>query len=379
MIEHFSIFQPNAWDNSIVPINIIHKLINEVNNLIDIINEMEDESFERSKEYTDEQVNVINSRLAYIDESFDVVARELSRLSTNIYRVDNRESEHYTTIQNQITALNEYVASVRLELKNYTDINILNLKRTLESEINEIKRLIDNLVDVETIDGLTGTKKTIREILASRIVGKIKRASGNRYALTWSQISVNTKNGWLAYYSQRYYGNINYFAPTWYNFKKNNYEFSSGQTSSLYGASMNTWGAFCNNTLLFIGELVHNMYRYYTASTQAIADNFKSIDVFDYADWSGRLSDPETTVELSTETDISGLYDGANTIASLIRDQFKKSVDIFTGFVSGYGLYSGSATSTNALFAGTTDIPRMIQYLQGNMNSIYDSNTYYRD
>ncbi len=376
MINHFSIFQPNAWDNSIVPINIVHKLINQMNELIDVVNAIEDVGFERAKAYTDEQVAVINARISDIQRTIVSISEYQTQLNTRITTLDERETGHYNTLTTAVEQLNARIDYTRNELKNYTDISILELKNQLETEIEEIKRLVDNLLDVKTIDGLTGELKTVRQILGTQILNKVKLVGGNRYSLTWGQLSTETNNGWLATYSQRIYGSINFIAPTWYNFMRNNAQFTAGQKSNLYSSNMNTWSAFCDNTLLFIGELVHKIIQYHTSSTQVTADNYKYIDTFTYSDWLERTTDPTALVTTQVNVDITGLYDGTNTIASLIKEQFKKSIDIFTGYVAGYGLYSSSATSANSLFNGTNDLPRLIQFLAGNSNTIFDSDTF---
>lgn len=371
MIQHFSVFQPNAWDNSVVPINIIHKLINNLNEVIDTVNAMEDESFERSKAYTDEQITIVNNQIDNIMLNFDNLSRSVSNLWISIGELRTTETEHYNTVIALISETREIIEETKVYLKNYTDIKILELKNYLETQINEIKRLIDNLLDIETVNGFTGKRETIREILSAKIVENTKKRGGNRYAMTWGQLSITCNTGWLARYSTRIYNRINYIAPTWHNFMINNLSISS---SSLYNNALNTWASFSNITLIFIADIVHRINQFCISGTSTIADNYKNVDVFKKSEWDSYITNGETVPTIE-RIDVTDLYDSTNTHVSLIVAQFKLSLGIFCGSVAGYGLYSSGVT-TNALFGSTSDLPALFQFLQGNLNTSLFSNSF---
>lgn len=373
MIEHFSIFQPNAWDNSVAPINIIHKLINDLNKLVDEVNNIEDTSFERAKEYTDSELAPIRIDLGNIAESLRSISRSLGTITSDIAMLDARESSHYAETVSRLNNLSDYIQSVRAELKNYTDLSIIILRNQLEEEIEELKQLINSMLDLPAIDGHTGQFSTVRKIIGTWGVSKNKYIGGNRYSLSWGQLSQNTNNGWLARYSNRIYGRINYFAPTWHNLMINNYDFGTG--SSLYNNNLNTWGCFCNLTLLYIADIVHKINQYCANSNTDIANNYKMVDVYDKTEWDAYVSSGAVKPTY-TQTDVNDLYDGTNSYVSLIVSQFKLSIGIFTGSVGGYGLYA-SGTTVNALFNGSSDLPALIQLLQGNLNIPAYSKTFF--
>lgn len=375
MIEHFSIFQPNAWDNSVAPINIIHKLINDLNKLVDEVNNIEDTSFERAKEYTDSQISPIRFELGTIGESLRSISRSLGALTSDLMALDSRESSHYAETVSRLNNLSDYIQSVRAELKNYTDLSIIMLRNQLEEEIEELKELINSMLDLPAIDGHTGQFSTVRRIIGTWGVSKNRYIGANRYALTWGQLKTSTPNGWLANNTSRFNGKFNYIAPTWHNFMINNHVFTSTQTNNLNSCNLNTWQSFCNLTLLFIGDMVHKINQYCTSGTATIADNYKNVDVFKKSEWDAYISDgtPAPTIERVNVTD---LYDGSNTHVSLIVTQFKSSIGIFTGAVLGYGLYASSSTA-NALFATSSDLPALIQFLHGNMGAPCFSNTFF--
>ena len=133
MLQKFSVFQPNAWDNSIVPINILHKIVNNLNEVIDVVNAIEDTGFERAKEYTDSQITIVNSNIATLNSALSSLSRVVSNLMTTVQSLDNRETEHYNVLTYRIGALDNRVTEVRAYLKNYTDFEVLQLKNYLEN------------------------------------------------------------------------------------------------------------------------------------------------------------------------------------------------------------------------------------------------------
>ena len=54
MLNHITMFQPSAIDNALSTMQILHKLITQINTIIDEINSIDS----RANEYTDEPVNV---------------------------------------------------------------------------------------------------------------------------------------------------------------------------------------------------------------------------------------------------------------------------------------------------------------------------------
>lgn len=376
MLQHLTLFQPSAWDNSIAPINIIHKLENEINNLIDYVNSMEDESVERAKEYTDAQISVINVQIAEFYESFRSISRTLGNMDAHISSVEATNDTRYAEMLSITSALRTYIDETKDYLKNYTDIKTLELKTYLEAQINAIKQLIDDLLNLKTIDGLTGEYKTVREIIGTSISPKVSRRGSNRYSLTWGQICTTTNKGWLSRMSNRYANRINYFAPTWYNFMINCYDYTPTVKATRYAPLINTWGAFCYNTLIYIGEIVHMARQYYTSTDTGLKAQFGYMDLFDKSEWDTYISNGTPIPTINESVDLTTLYDETNDHMSLVWQQFKYSIGVFTGFLAGYGLYSASASANAVLFAGSGDIPYLVQYLLGNLNSYDLTNTF---
>lgn len=394
MLPKFTIFQPNGWDNSILPIDVIHKLINEMNNVIDYINNMEDRSVERAKEYTDSQIATVNDSIATtnnnldqinnslqasirsLNQSITVLQSQLSTYGERLNDLSSRENEHYTELRTSIQQVYQTITSVATQLRDYADLKDIYLKNQLEAEINELRIIVNDLLNIKTIDGFTGELKSVREIIGLNILRQSKLRGGNRYALTWGQLSLTDNKGWLSRMTQRYYSRINYFAPTWYNFKLNNFTYPDHVKQYIYSPNLNTWGAFSNLTLLFIGEIVHRVRQWYTSSSPDVKANYQYMDVFDKTEWDAYISDGETIPTIINLTDMNDLYDGTNDYMSLVLTQFKSSVSIFTGVVPGFGIYNATANSANALFTGTGDFQALFQYMLGNLNLSELSDTF---
>ena len=393
MLQKFTIFQPNGWDNSILPIDIIHKLINEMNNVIDYINNMEDRSVERAKEYTDSQIADVNSSIATTNNNLDQINNSLQAsirslnqsitvLQSQLFTygeiltdLSGRENEHYTELRTSIQQVYQTISSVATQLRDYADLKDLNLKNQLEAEIEELRNIVNDLLNARTIDGFTGEVKTVREIIGINILRNSKLRGGNRFALTWGQLSLTDNKGWLSRMSNRYNQRINYMAPTWYNFMINKFEYPSWVKPYIYTPLLNTWGAFSNLTLLYIGEIVHKVRQHYTSPDSAIAEQFKYLDVFNKAEWDTYITDGTPIPTIETSVDMTSLYDASNDYLSLVWQQFKYSIGVFTGFLIGYGLYSSGANQ-NVLFATTNDLPYMLQYMLGNLNLMELTDTF---
>lgn len=381
-IPPITIFQPNGWSNSILPIDVLHKIVNEMNNLITIINEMEDDSVERAKEYTDSQITIVNNEIAVTNSNIEqlntslqasirsinytltVLQTQLNTYGDRLTTLDNREANHYTTINNRFTQVYRDLVDLANQLRNYTDLQILALKDTLEAEIDELRVVIDNILNVKTYDGFTGTLRTVRSILGDDIIKNAAFNGGADYRLTWGHFDITSDDGWIFSKSSRFKTYCNLIAPTWGNMMINTYQFTSGQKAVQYHQLLGTWGSFCYKGLLYITDLIHNLNRFSGSGTAAIANNFKNVDVFNITEFNAWIGGGDTKPTTISNVDITTEYESGSTYLSLIVAQFKKSIAIFTGYNNAYGLYG-----SNGVFNGTTDLPAILQLLAGVTNN----------
>lgn len=382
MLPKFTVYQPNGWDNSILPIDILHKIINEMNNVIDYINDMEDHSVERAKEYTDSQISIVNDEITTTNNNLNIINNNLQasirsinanltvltqQLNTYGERLDNldtRESNHYTEIRQNFAQVYSDMNSLATQLRNYADLKDIVLKDQLEAEIDEIRVIINNLLETKTLDGFTGQIRTVRSILAEDIIRNAAYNGGAEYRLTWGMLDITSNDGWFFNKSSRFKSYCNLIAPTWGNMMINTYQFTSGQKAVQYHELLGTWGAFCYKGLLYITDLIHNLNRFSGSGTAAIANNFKNVDIFNITEFNAWIGGGDTKPSTISNVDITTEYESGNTYLSLIISQFKKSVSIFTGYLNTYGLYGSSG-----VFNTTNDLPAVLQLLAGATNN----------
>lgn len=361
LIPHISVYQPNGWSNAILPIDVLHKLVNEMNGVIDIINHMEDESVERAKEYTDSQIDIVEASIATtnnnldqinqslqasirsLNQSITVLDSEVDTLVERINATDGRVTENYNTFTSAMNQVYRDLNSTATQLRNYADLKDTVLREHLEAEIEDLRHVINDILEVETIDGLTGLKRTVRQILSTYMIDKVKRRGGNRFAMTWSKFKLKS---WLqteSTTSPNYRNYINYFAPTWYNLMKTQYVLK--ENNSVQSTSWNTWGAFCNNTLLYLCKLIADMFYFTSYSVWTNYSIFLSFDVFKYSEWNAFKTFSTTELPSVELVSVVANYSGSNTHRDLIRTQMVQSVQNFIGMFSSYNsIYGGYAS-----------------------------------
>lgn len=386
MLPKFTIFQPNGWDNSILPIDIIHKLINQMNTTIDYINDMEDHSVERAKEYTDSQISIVNDSIASTNNTIDQINNTLqasirslsysittlqtqyNALSSNLSDLNTREANHYTEIGRAINQVYSDMNALGVQLRNYADIKDLVLKEQLETQIEDLRNIVNDLLNIKTIDGFTGSYKTVREIIGTKILYQTKLRGGNRYSMTWGQLSTTTKNGWFNKLSYTTVQNWNIFAPTWYNFKKaTSSAFKNQGNMAMYFDTYNTWGFFVNNTMMFIARLVHNLTRQIPSSSSPFYADFSTADVYDYTEWSAyRYGTTQPTYSTKSLEDYTT---GTTTYRQFLKTQFR--IYCSTAYALSNWIYN--AAPADVYLFDSTSINYLFMLILGNNFNQYNT------
>lgn len=382
MIPKFTIYQPNGWDNSILPIDVLHKLINEMNNLIDVVNTMEDHSVERAKEYTDSQITIVNDSIATtnnnlnqinnslqasirgLNTSLTVLTQQLNTYGERLNSTDATVAAHHQEFTSAMNQVYRDLNATATQLRNYADLKDTVLKQQLEEEIEELRIIINDILNLKTIDGFTGELKTVRSILGDEIIKHAAYNGGADFRLTWGMIDTTSEDGWFFNKSSRFKTYCNLIAPTWGNIMINTYQFTPGQRAVQYHQLLGTWGSFCYKGLLYVADLIHNINRFSGSGTASIADNFKNVQLFDLTEFNDWIDGGTTKPSTIAAVDVTTEYESGSTYLSLLTNQFKKSIAIFSGYINTYGLYG-----SNGLFNGTADLPAVLQLLVGATNN----------
>lgn len=183
MLSKFELYQPAAIDNSLNSYQIIHKLIHEMNLIIDEINNIDS----KANEYTDEQIRALRTELGI---RFDAIEHDLTALSG---RVDLTESDigvlnrtvsdlrqtvidNYTTLDNKI----DYEKSELLEQITY---NYNTLLHYIDSKIDVVMQLIESITGIK-VYGLNGRVTNIQDAL-NQIVASLNMS---RQFLTYKDL-----------------------------------------------------------------------------------------------------------------------------------------------------------------------------------------------
>lgn len=153
MLNHITMFQPSAIDNALSTMQILHKLITQINTVIDEVNSIDS----KANEYTDEQIELLHR----------IIRDELSEVESNLNNLIKSNSDDIVNIKtelielhNNIKKLNEYIKSnTNLIVSNY---NVLILK------IAELKDYIDSVINglnIKVFSPVTGYKTDIQNAL----------------------------------------------------------------------------------------------------------------------------------------------------------------------------------------------------------------------
>lgn len=217
MINHISIFQPSAIDNALSTMQIIHKLINQMNIIIDEVNSIDS----KANEYTDEQIKVLNDKIENELIELEKTLKEYSDTLNNNLKVyvDSSDKQIYDLIKIEISLLKNEMKKMENTLKLYSDVGDSKLLIYIDNIYKELYDLIMNGNDIiySPVDGfLKSTKDVIQDLTH---VLQIKNGidwntfesicSGDNVDMT-GFVKPNSKyNIWLRY-EQPQYANTDY-------------------------------------------------------------------------------------------------------------------------------------------------------------------------
>lgn len=150
-LNHFLLSQPLAVDNAISTIAVIHKIKNQINDIIDFINNFET----HANEYTDEQITLLKNELQI---KFNEVETSISNLTNRIDIVDSQIEGIYselTTLRNimntNFSNINNHINEINTSLTLQIQDNYITLYHYINSQIDMIEQLI-NTQNPEIID-----------------------------------------------------------------------------------------------------------------------------------------------------------------------------------------------------------------------------------
>ena len=133
MLNHITMFQPSAIDNALSTMQILHKLITQINTVIDEVNSIDS----KANEYTDEQINTLKDFL-------------LNKINTDIKTlteyINNQDKKNYNILDKKIDDIIKQVyidiAKLKSDLILYIDDNDDKIKVIINEVYDELFNLI---------------------------------------------------------------------------------------------------------------------------------------------------------------------------------------------------------------------------------------------
>lgn len=163
MLNHITMFQPSAIDNALSTMQILHKLITQINIIIDEINSIDS----KANAYTDEQIKILKDFLVNkINTDIENTTKTLTEY------IDNQDEKNYNILNKKIDDVIKQVyidiAKLKSDLILYIDDNDNKIKVIINEVYEELYNLIKNGNDIiySPVDGnLKSTKEVIADVM----------------------------------------------------------------------------------------------------------------------------------------------------------------------------------------------------------------------
>jgi DNA-binding transcriptional MerR regulator len=146
-------FQPSAIDNALSTMQILHKLINQINTVIDEVNSIDS----KANEYTDEQIELLHR----------IINDELSEVESNLNNLIKSNSDDIVNIKTELIELHNNIKKLNKDIKSNTDLIFSNYN-VLILKIAELKDYIDSVINglnIKVFSPVTGYKTDIQNAL----------------------------------------------------------------------------------------------------------------------------------------------------------------------------------------------------------------------
>lgn len=165
MLNHITMFQPSAIDNALSTMQILHKLITQINTIIDEINSIDS----KANEYTDEQIKILNDKIENELIELEKTLKEYSDTLNNNLKtyVDKQDKFILDLLSSSIVTIREEMNKLENKLKLYIDTNDSKIYVYINKIYKELYDLIMNGNDIiySPIDGfLKSTKDVIQDL-----------------------------------------------------------------------------------------------------------------------------------------------------------------------------------------------------------------------
>lgn len=211
MLNHITMFQPSAIDNALSTMQILHKLITQINTIIDEINSIDS----KANEYTDEQIKILKDFLVNkINTDIENTIKTLTEY------IDNQDEKNYNILNKKIDDVIKQVyidiAKLKSDLILYIDDNDNKIKVIINEVYEELYNLIKNGNDI-IYSPVDGNLKSTKEVIVD-VMNIIQQKNG----INWKTLQELCTRGTGVTYD------------SWFNKLKNLYIFNNWNSLAFY-------------------------------------------------------------------------------------------------------------------------------------------------
>lgn len=143
---------PTVYDDSLSYIEVLSRLTRKVNEVIDVVNNFEEDVYNKTKEYTDTK---IAAEIAILKADLDVFRENLTSQQTNFEQNINGAINN---INQRIEEFNRTIMANYAAMQAYTNNAIERNNEYIFDRIGE------GLLDIRVINIFTGQKVTVQEM-----------------------------------------------------------------------------------------------------------------------------------------------------------------------------------------------------------------------
>lgn len=189
MLNHITMFQPSAIDNALSTMQILHKLINEINGIIDVLNDIDS----KANKYTDEQITKLDNKLsAEINLQVTNLNKKIKELNIYANQLEvmindvDKNCKKYTdeqinilnnNIQETISKIYDDLYDLKIEMKKYSDTLYKEVLIKIDDLRKEIYEVLEKWGGAKIYSPVTGMFKTVKEVLDEFMYIYLKRHS----------------------------------------------------------------------------------------------------------------------------------------------------------------------------------------------------------
>lgn len=164
MLTHFTLTQPLALDNALYTGQIIHKLITQMNKVIDEVNSIDS----KANEYTDREIAKLHAQINdQLDQLEHLLQSQIDVNTLDITELKNRADNIHTELERIENKLDQFINDTTNEFVEVRN-EINTVYHSLIAQMEELRNYVEELIKKMTVkvySNYDGCKKDIKDAL----------------------------------------------------------------------------------------------------------------------------------------------------------------------------------------------------------------------